>query len=147
MQIIVTIHGMDDLIRRLGPQIVVNPKRRFLSRSAIAVQSRAREKTPVDTGRLRNSIAVAISGDTAQIGTNVVYGIFVHLGTRPHFPPVAALAGWARRHGADPFLVARGISRNGTKARPFLRDGFNAAVPAITGYVNVMAAEIEAEMS
>jgi phage gpG-like protein len=146
MQIIVTIHGMDDLIRRLGPQIIVNPKRRFLSRSGIAVQSRAREKTPVDRGRLRNSIAVTISGDTAQIGTNVFYGIYVHEGTRPHFPPVAALEGWASRHGTNAFAVARGISRNGTKARPFLRDGFNAAVPAIYGYVNVMAAEIQAEM-
>lgn len=146
MQITVTIHGLDDLIRRLGPQIVVNPKRRFFSRSAIAVQSRAREKTPVDTGRLRNSIAINISGDTAIIGTNVVYGIYVHEGTGPHFPPVAAVAGWARRHGADPFLVARGISRSGTKAKPFLLDGFNAAVPAITGYVNVMAAEIESAM-
>lgn len=144
MQITVTIHGLDDLLRRLGPQIVVNPKRRFLARSAIAVQSRAREATPVDTGRLRNSIVTNIGGDTAVIGTNVVYGIYVHEGTRPHWPPVAAVAGWARRHGADPFLVAKGISRNGTKAKPFMLKGFSAALPAINGYVGVMASEIEA---
>ena len=39
-------------------------------------------KTPVDTGRLRNSISHAVSGDDVYIGTNVQpYAIFVELGT------------------------------------------------------------------
>lgn len=38
--------------------------------------------TPVDTGRLRNSISHAVSGDDVYIGTNVQpYAIFVELGT------------------------------------------------------------------
>lgn len=147
MQISVTVQGEADVIRRLRPQIVTNPKRRFLSRSAITVQSNARQRTPVDRGRLRNSIAINLSGDTAQIGTNLFYGPFVHDGTRPHFPPVAAVAGWASRHGMNAFAVAHGIARHGTKARPFMRDGFNASIPAIHGYVAVLASEIQAGMN
>lgn len=36
----------------------------------------------VDTGRLRNSIASKVYGNTAEIGTNVFYGKFHQFGTR-----------------------------------------------------------------
>ena len=43
----------------------------------------AKELCPVDTGRLRNSIAhEQINDHTEQIGTNVDYAPFVELGTR-----------------------------------------------------------------
>lgn len=36
----------------------------------------------IDTGNLRNSIGHQVIGDTAYIGTNVDYGIYVHEGTQ-----------------------------------------------------------------
>ena len=42
----------------------------------------AKEQTPVDTGRLRNSIGHANDDTAAYIGTNVEYGPYVELGTR-----------------------------------------------------------------
>ena len=39
------------------------------------------EPRRIDTGRLRNSISHAVREDTAYIGTNVEYGIYVHEGT------------------------------------------------------------------
>jgi len=79
------------------------------------------------------------------------YAFAVEFGTRPHFPPVKALTGqqesldtWVRRMSPSPpegmenasqsevnetvaFLIARDISRTGTKEMPFMRSGFNAA--------------------
>ncbi len=54
------------------------------------------------------------------------YGIFVEVGTRPHFPPPAAIEGWVRRRlGVTDdrqarqlaFLIGRKIARHGTKGR------------------------------
>lgn len=36
----------------------------------------------IDTGNLRNSISNTVQGDTAHIGTNVEYSIYLHEGTR-----------------------------------------------------------------
>ena len=56
------------------------------------------------------------------------YGIFVEVGTRPHFPPPAALLGWVqRRLGVTndrqarqiAFLIGRKIARQGTRGRFF----------------------------
>lgn len=149
--IVVRVIGDEELARKLRSNFAAAPVRRFLTRSAIVVQGHAREKAPVDTGQLRNSIAYEIDGATmprwARIGTNVKHGPFVELGTRPHFPPPNALEPWARRHGFGPsggFLVARAISRHGTKARPYLVPGLNASQGQIRALVSTLGAEIEA---
>src|SRR3990172_4036209 len=54
------------------------------------------------------------------------YGLFVEVGTRPHFPPPAAIEGWVRRRlGVTndrqarelAFLIGRKIARTGTPGR------------------------------
>ena len=54
------------------------------------------------------------------------YGLFVEVGTRPHFPPPAALLGWVqkrlgitndRQAREVAFLIARKIARQGTPGR------------------------------
>jgi len=52
--------------------------------SAYKVQADAKTNTPVDTGRLRNSIAVDFAQDHlgSEIGTNVNYAPFIEFGTR-----------------------------------------------------------------
>jgi len=79
------------------------------------------------------------------------YALAVEFGTRPHFPPVKAVTGqiesldiWVRRMNPSPpegmenaseaeanesvaFLIARKISRVGTKEMPYMRPAFNAA--------------------
>jgi phage gpG-like protein len=44
-----------------------------------AAEGFVKDQTPVDTGRLRNSIAHQTIDDTAYIGTNVEYTIWVEL--------------------------------------------------------------------
>lgn len=45
-------------------------------------ETHAKSNTPVDTGNLRNSMAHAVSGDAAYIGSNVEYAPYVEFGTR-----------------------------------------------------------------
>lgn len=47
----------------------------------IAAEGYAKAITPVDTGRLRNSISHAATEDAAYIGTNVEYAPYVEFGT------------------------------------------------------------------
>lgn len=51
-----------------------------------AKQELQNDPSRIDTGRLRNSISHATQGDSAYIGTNVEYGIYVHEGTRKMAP-------------------------------------------------------------
>lgn len=46
-----------------------------------AAERHAKAITPVDTGRLRDSISHAAVGDAAYIGTNVEYAPYVEYGT------------------------------------------------------------------
>lgn len=50
---------------------------------------------------------------------------FVEAGTKPHFPPIKALQGWADRHNIPVWAVARKIAREGTEPRWMLRDTYN----------------------
>jgi HK97 gp10 family phage protein len=94
--------------------------------ATMIIQRDAKIGAPVDTGRLRASItpSVADLGDVVQgvVGSNVTYAPYMELGTRPHWPPISALEVWARRHGTEPYLVARAIARRGTAARKFLQN-------------------------
>ena len=47
----------------------------------MTAERHAKDITPVDTGRLRNSISHAATEDAAYIGTNVEYAPYVELGT------------------------------------------------------------------
>lgn len=53
-----------------------------LEEIGLVAEASAKRRCPVDTGRLRNSITHALSGeDSVVIGTNVEYAIYVHEGT------------------------------------------------------------------
>ena len=69
-------------------------KRRGLEAIGLTAERHAKKEAPVDTGRLRNSIAHAVKGDAAYIGTNVEYAPYVELGTsktraQPYLKPAA----------------------------------------------------------
>jgi len=57
-------------------------KKRGLEAIGLTAEGHAKKITPVDTGRLRNSIAHAVDDDAAYIGTNTNYAIFVETGAR-----------------------------------------------------------------
>jgi hypothetical protein len=114
-----SVQGMD-FAKMLNPDKATAAMKRGLSRGLKVVTNQVKVETPVDTGELRASITdeVRVEGNVivGVVGTVVGYAPHVEFGTAPHFPPPAALAGWARRHGVNPFLVARAIAKRGTKA-------------------------------
>jgi len=89
--------GINRILRELGPNAT-----RALKKAAFMIESRAKQKAPVDTGALRNSIytrigkgaditTVGIEGRTplpepdgdlvAHIGPSVHYAVYVEMGT------------------------------------------------------------------
>jgi HK97 gp10 family phage protein len=68
------------------PQLANN----LLDDSAMRVERDAKQRCPVDTGRLRSSIQVASGKGWRTVSTNVEYAPYVEFGTR--------------RRGAKPFL-------------------------------------------
>ena len=57
-------------------------KKRGLEAIGLVAEGHAKKETPVDTGRLRNSISHATDDEAAYIGTNVEYAPYVELGAR-----------------------------------------------------------------
>ena len=57
-------------------------KSRGLEAIGLTAEGHAKKETPVDTGRLRNSISHATDDEAAYIGTNVEYAPYVELGAR-----------------------------------------------------------------
>ncbi len=86
-----------------------------------------------DTGDLRKSIKqeVFIQAQkwVIRVGSNMEYAVYVHEGTRPHWPPKSAIDGWVRRklglRGVElettSYLIRRKISKEGTKEKPFMQ--------------------------
>ena len=58
-----------------------NAIERGLEAIGLTAEGYAKENTPVDTGRLRNSISHAVEDDAVYIGSNVEYAPYVELGS------------------------------------------------------------------
>jgi hypothetical protein len=91
------------------------------------------------TALLRGGVATSIAGEgvslVGRVFDPVAYALPVELGSRPHFPPIPPIALWVRRKlgisdereaRSVAFLIARKISRVGTKPRLFFKRGFEA---------------------
>lgn len=157
-QIAVELEGLDDLRTKLKSKTAAAPARRFLQRVGDDVIAKAKPLTPVNVGTLRRSIDKEVSSETpvptwVKVGTNVEYAPFVEFGREPgDRPPYRAIDWWYRRKkslgpDADVFAAVTAIQdkieRVGIKEKPYLRDGFQAAVPNIQKRVYTLATEIE----
>ena len=68
--------NVNDILRRME-----KGKRNALTAIGATAETYAKQETPVDTGRLRNSISHTVDGEAAYIGSNVEYAPYVELGT------------------------------------------------------------------
>lgn len=87
-------------------------KERGLEAIGLAAEGHAKKLTPVDTGRLRNSISHAVDGDAAYIGTNVEYAPYVELGAQGR-EPVHMLQKAASEHSAEYKRLMEASMKNG----------------------------------
>lgn len=135
----VRIRGLKELQNLLGryAQISAPHIQEAISKSLLQIEREGKKAAPVDTGRLRNSFVTEIKPLRGEVGPNVDYALSVHEGTRPHWPnwrPGSPLADWSRRHGIPAYLVARKISRKGTKPNPFLSKAVKSSVRKIESF-------------
>jgi len=73
-------------------------------------------------GGLQQSIRTTATSKKGSVYVGKKYGLFVELGTKPHWPPRAPIEKWARIKLGQPglgFVIARKISQVGTKAHPY----------------------------
>lgn len=54
---------------------------RALEKCGLVAEGYAKKLAPVDTGNLRNSITHTVKDDSAYIGTNTKYAVYVEMGT------------------------------------------------------------------
>jgi hypothetical protein len=158
----VHIEGLDRVIRKLGPQLIAGPLRKFMDRSVLNIEGRWKQnaKANADTGKYSNSIGHQV--DSAQIprwakvGTSLFYAPYDEYGTGlfaegkggkggRHWPPGDALSVWAKRHGFESgHQVARIIGmRGGLKPRRSMRKAIKAAMGDIRSYVKQLGSDIK----
>lgn len=132
------LHGLIEAQReatRIATELSGPPIVQAMRDATLLVTRTSRQLAKVDTGRWRASITpeVRVMGQqvVGVVGSNLSYGPYAHEDTRAHWAPIGALAGWARRHGVSAFLVARAISRRGTKGDQAIYRGLNENVPKI----------------
>ena len=95
--------------------------------ATMLVARTAKQLAPVDLGDLRADIQPDVrkvrSGLEGVVGNIKKHAPFMEEGTEPHWPPLAALEVWARRHGTTAWVVCRAIGTRGNKAIKYLERG------------------------
>lgn len=110
-------------------------------KTAHDIAADAQTRVPVDLGNLKNSIKANRQGVAAwTVDVTADYGAAVEYGSAPHMPPVAALQGWADKHGIDPWALAIAIKRHGTRKQPYLTPAAEAHRAAFTAAMSHLEA-------
>jgi len=132
----VEIKGKEELIRRFisSPQLIQKHFVPAMQKSVHLLEGEIKKNTPVGVaGQLRSSIGTEVKslggGVRGIVGSPLSYAPYVEEGTKPHFPPVSALERWCELKLGDrrlAFVVARAISRRGTKAVKMFERGVEA---------------------
>lgn len=137
----IEVEGVAELNRKIQNMITTLPNAAAFelgkegSRTAGNISKRVRDAPRVDLGTLERGMGETTKRTSTGAETVIKpsragdkHAIFVEKDTRPHWPPIAAIAPWARRHGIEPFLVARAISIHGTKGIHMFELEFKALV-------------------
>ena len=109
-----------------------------IQEAVLLLEREIKEKTPVGAGpiHLRDTIHQKVQVSGARVigivGTPLKHGVPVEMGTRPHFPPLGPIQLWVEKklgyEGKEAksvaFLIARAISKRGTKGREMFGSAF-----------------------
>lgn len=139
----IRIEMSPQLKRNLSAEYTIGiPLKGYIKEATDMVRDEGRKEAPTDLGKMRNShVSIVDSAPIPQWGRmevqavsskNAPYPIFVHEGTKPHFPPIEAIRGWAERHGIPPGALAQSIAKKGTKANPWLDRAVKKVFPRLT---------------
>jgi hypothetical protein len=132
-----TLGGLSDMQRSMAevieglPQYIAAANRESAEEIRDLARRNLKDIDAYDTGETYESVAIASTrlGLVYAVGSAAKQAPFIEFGTRPHFPPVSAIAAWCRRKGipeSAAFPIARAIGERGTPERPWLRPAFIA---------------------
>jgi len=103
----------------------------------------------VDTNELIQGMNYQVQGTSGGIQSTIKpsetadkYAFFVEEGTRPHWPNIDALRGWANRHGIPVWAVARSIATKGTEPRKMFEKAFVSLDSHVDSELNAFAEAI-----
>lgn len=133
----VKIEGLDRIQKAFNkaPDIVQEEMNVAIKKSIFTLLNSSRRHAPVDRGFLRGAgMKTTLERLKGTLENVSPYAKFIHDGTKPHWPPLEAITGWANRHGIPPFLVARSIANKGTKGRPFFTEAIEESEREVNGY-------------
>ena len=127
-----------------------------MTEALLLLQREVKSKTPVGAGpiHLRDTIfhKVNMGGTniTGILSSPLEYGAPVEYGTKPHFPPVGPLQHWVetklgisgKEAKSVAYLIARAISRRGTKGAEMFGKGFSENEAAVMRILEQIPADI-----
>jgi hypothetical protein len=125
------------------PEITRQRFEQFMHGATLYVEGEIKERTPHAFGTLRESFSSQVTSAADNVigvvGSPLNYAVPVELGTKPHFPPVAAIQEWVEQKMAlrgpearsVAYLIARKIAVRGTKGAFMVQHAFEAAKPEL----------------
>ena len=164
----IEVTGLEPLVRNLNRSEVENliALNNGLRKIGQLLVPKVKEATPVGaSGKLRGRTFFEIKGKGADMEMKIIqpaksdkgyfYGGAVRGGTRPHFPPPSALYDWVVKKLGIPmpaakgvaFLIARKISKVGTKPQKYAREVLQSNMSNIQGIVNEVGQKIAVKLA
>ena len=141
------IADLKDLERltKLYPEASAAARESRITEAILLLEREVKDRMPVGAGpiHLRDTMFHSVDNYGAGIqgirGTPAIHGEPVEYGTRPHFPPVAPILHWVENKlrltgkaaRSVAFLIARKISRSGTKGQLMFTKGFKENEAAV----------------
>jgi len=112
--------------------ITINALKKGLTASGILIMNNLKSNMSVGVNEQlkagnKREVVVDKKEVYLRVYNTVKYAPYVEFGTRPHWPPVEALEEWCARHFGgkeNAFILARVISKKGTKPKHFFRNAF-----------------------
>lgn len=113
---------------RKNPDVMLKHSQVAMKKSTLILEASSKKNAPSSEGTLRKGIRSSIQPTKGSVVATAKHSIFVHDGTKPHWPPFqpnSSLDRWAKSKNIPTFLVAKAIARKGTKAQPFMDEAID----------------------
>jgi hypothetical protein len=124
-----------------------------------AAEAETVQNTPVDQGTLMGSVYGRVVDlwpvVEGHLGSPMLHAVPVELGSVPHWPPRGPIQAWVHRKfglsGKEmisvAFLVARAISRHGTRAHHMFQQGYDLAQRLAPRFIDAAVERVAKSLS
>ncbi|MCE5212992.1 MAG: hypothetical protein LLG40_15730 [Deltaproteobacteria bacterium] len=156
----VKLDGLKELTKKY-PEASKKARVSRITEALLLLERAVKGKTPVGAGpiHLRDTIfqkvSYGVQAVVGNLGTPAIYGESVEYGTQPHFPPVAPIQHWVEKKlgitgkeaGSVAYLIARAISRRGTKGQAMFGKGFAENEQAVLRILEMIPGDVVTGLS